>query len=164
MSSFGSVSDLEIDHRVKLAYDESIRGLNMQSTAVDELRSRTGVLIAAATVASAFLGSAALEGHATSYWANILGLLTFIVVIGLSLGVLWPSETWEFVYDPEVLDRDYYVGDVDVTEMCRAMSLGNSASHRQNQSKLNGRFRLFRFASVALLIGVLLWLTGIGLR
>jgi hypothetical protein len=158
------MTDLEIDARVKLAYDESIRGLNMQSTAVDELRSRTGVLIAAATVASAFLGSAALARHPASYWANILGLLAFIAVIGLSLGVLWPSEDWEFVYDPEVLDEDYFVGEVDVTEMCRAMSLGNAGSHQKNQGKLNGRFKLFRFASVALLIDVLLWLVGIGIR
>jgi hypothetical protein len=158
------VTDLEIDARVKLAYDESIRGLNMRSTAVDELRSPTGVLIAAATVASAFLGSAALARHPASYWANILGLLTLIAVIGLSLGVLWPSEDWEFVYDPEVLDEDYFVGEVDVTEMCRAMSLGNAGSHQKNQEKLNGRFKLFRFASVALLIDVLLWLVGIGIR
>jgi hypothetical protein len=158
------VTDLEIDARVKLAYDESIRGLNLQSTAVDELRSRTGVLIAAATVASAFLGSAALARHPASYWANILGLLAFIAVIGLSLGVLWPSEDWEFVYDPEVLDEDYFVREVEVTEMCRAMSLGNAGSHHENQGKLNGRFKLFRLASIALLLDILLWLVGIGIR
>jgi hypothetical protein len=61
------VPEHDIDARVMLAYDESVRGLNMQSTAVDELRSRTGVLIAAATVASAFLGSTALARHSATY-------------------------------------------------------------------------------------------------
>jgi hypothetical protein len=158
------VPEHDIDARVRLAYDESVRGLNMQSTAVDELRSRTGVLIAAATVASAFLGSTALARHSATYWANIFGLLAFVAVIGLSLGVLWPSEDWEFVYDPEILDDDYFAQDVEATEMCRAMSLGNAGSHRRNQSKLNGRFRMFRLASVALLLDVLLWLVGIGIR
>jgi hypothetical protein len=158
------VPEHDIDARVRLAYDESIRGLNMQSTAVDELRSRTGVLIAAATVASAFLGSVALARHSATYWANILGLLAFVAVIGFSLGVLWPSEDWEFVYDPEILDDDYFAQDVEATEMCRAMSLGNASSHRRNQSQLNGRFRMLRLASVALLLDVLLWLVGIGIR
>jgi hypothetical protein len=44
------------------------------------------------------------------------------------------------------------------------MSLGNAGSHHKNQSKLNGRFKLFRLASIALLIDVLLWLVGIGIR
>ncbi len=154
----------EIDARVKLSYDESVRGLNMQSTAVDELRSRTGVLIAAATVASAFLGRLRSHDTPASYWANIFGLLTFIGVIGLSLGVLWPSEAWEFVYDPAVLENDYFVADVDVTEMCRATSLGNAGSHQRNLSRLNNRFKLFRLASIALLVDVLLWLVGIGIR
>jgi hypothetical protein len=52
--------------------------------------------------------------------ANILALLAFIAVIGLSRGVLWPSEDWEFVYDSDVLDEDYFVGEVEVTEMCRS--------------------------------------------
>jgi hypothetical protein len=82
----------DFDPRVKLAYDESVRGLDMQSAALDELRNRTGLLIAAATVASAFLGAAALAHQPATYWLNICGLLAFFGTILLCLAVLWPSQ------------------------------------------------------------------------
>ena len=46
----------DVDPRVKLAYEESVRGLDMQNETLNELHSRTGVVIAAATVASGILG------------------------------------------------------------------------------------------------------------
>ena len=55
--------DDAVDPRVRLTYDESIRGLDMQSATLDELRNRTGVLLAAASLSSAFLGATALEHH-----------------------------------------------------------------------------------------------------
>jgi hypothetical protein len=39
------------DPRVKLAYEESVRELDMQNETLNELHSRTGIVIAAATVA-----------------------------------------------------------------------------------------------------------------
>ncbi|HLH14178.1 MAG TPA: hypothetical protein VKV16_05265 [Solirubrobacteraceae bacterium] len=44
----------DVDPRIELAYEESVRALDMQNETLNELHSRTGVVIAAVTVASAF--------------------------------------------------------------------------------------------------------------
>lgn len=154
----------EVDPRVKLVYEESVRGLDMQNETLNELHSRTGVVIAAATVASAFLGAAALQRHLPEYWLNVLGLLAFAATTLLSLSVLWPSEDWEFSFDAGDLDDRYYAKDADPTEMCREMLLSNANSRQLNNEKLGGRFKLFRFACGALACDILFWLLAVGVR
>jgi hypothetical protein len=136
----------------------------VQNDTLNELHSRTGAVIAAATIASAFLGTAALQRHPPSYWPNLLGLIAFAATIFLCLGVLWPSATWEFAYDAGELDARYYAKDADTTEMCREMLLSNAESRDRNDERLRGRFRLFRFACGVLACNVLLWLAAVGLR
>lgn len=154
----------DIDSRVKLAYEESVRGLDRQNETLNELHSRTGVVIAAATVASAFLGAAALQRHPPEYWPNVLGLIVFAATTLLCLSVIWPSEDWEFSFDARDLDDDYYAIDAEPTEMCRAMSLSNAESLEGNNEKLERRFKVFRFACMALAADILLWLVAVGLQ
>jgi hypothetical protein len=154
----------DIDPRVQLAYEESVRGLDMQSDTLNALRSQTGVLIAATTVASAFLGAAALERHHVTYWANIAALILFGLVIVLCLCVLWPSDDWAFVYSATTLDETYYQKDVDATQSCRSMAIGNAAHRDTNKSKLKWRFGFFRFACIGLTADMILWLVSIGVR
>jgi hypothetical protein len=40
----------------KLAYEEAVRGLDKQETLLEALRARTGVLLAASSIATSFLG------------------------------------------------------------------------------------------------------------
>jgi hypothetical protein len=158
-------SDQVIDARVKLAYDESTRALDMQSSTIDELRSRTGVLLATITVAAAFLGAAALEHHRTHgvlWWPTSLAFVGFLAAIGLCLGVLWPVEL-EFIYGADTLD-DYFSRDAPATEMCRAMAYGNGKSWTGNDGRIKRRVTLFRWACAALGLDVLLWLVNIGVR
>jgi uncharacterized membrane protein YfcA len=145
----------DLDPRVKL---------DMQSETLNELHGRTGVVIAAATVASAFLGTAALQRHPPEYWLNVLGLFALATTILLCLGVLWPFEDWEFSYDASDLDDRYYAKDVDPTAMCREMSLGNANSRNLNNENLRWPFKLFRFACGALAFDLLFWLLAVGLQ
>ncbi len=154
----------DVDPRIKLAYAESVRGLDMQNETLNELHSRTGVVIAAATVASAFLGAAALQQHPPEYWLNVIGFIGFAATALLCISILWPSEEWEFSFDAGDLDDRYYAKDADPTEMCREMLLSNADSRRLNNEKLAGRFRLFRFACGALACDILLWLVAVGVR
>jgi len=136
----------------------------MQNETLNELHSRTGVVIAAATVASAFLGAVALQRHAPDYWLNVLGLIAFATTTILCLSVLWPSEDWEFSFDAGDLDDRYYATDSDPTEMCREMLLSNARSRSRNNEKLRKRFELFRFACCALACDIVFWLVAVGVR
>jgi hypothetical protein len=154
----------DVDPRAEAIYQESVRGLDMQSASLDELRNRTGVLLAAATVASAFLGATALGVHgAFAQWVSAAATLVFASVIGLCLAVLWPAEDWEFVYDARTLDAEYIEKSVDGTAMYRSLAKGNAKSREINRDKLRPRFTLFRIACALLAVDVALWLLAIGL-
>jgi hypothetical protein len=117
----------DIDPLAKLVYDESVRGLDMQGQSLDEIRSRTGVLIAAATVAAALLGAPALARHHVIYWANLSALIAFGLVVGFCLLVLWPGTKWTFAYNAATLDETYFKKQVDATEACRSMARGRAS-------------------------------------
>jgi hypothetical protein len=154
----------EIDPVAKLVYDESVRGLDMQSQSLDEIRSRTGVLIAAATIAAALLGASALTRHHVTYWANLWALITFGLVVGFCLLVLWPGTKWTFAYNAATLDDTYFKQQVDATEACRSMARGRAKHRKANAKRLRWRYRWFRLACLALLADTILWLVSIGVR
>jgi hypothetical protein len=154
----------EIDPLAKMVLDEAVRGLDMQSETLNELRGRTGVLIAAATVASALLGATALERHPVTYGVNLAALCVFGVVIFFCLCALWPSDEWAFVYNAKTLDETYFEKRVDSTQACRSMALGHAKHRESNKRKLKWRFWFFRIACVSLTANVVLWFLSIGVR
>jgi hypothetical protein len=79
----------------ELAFEEAGRPLDAQERAVNELRSRAGVLIAAAAITTSFFGSRAVSGDGLSGWVWA-AVIAFIVVGGCVLAVLWPRSDWSF--------------------------------------------------------------------
>ncbi|MHB1539074.1 MAG: hypothetical protein ACYCUM_09560 [Solirubrobacteraceae bacterium] len=154
----------DIDPLAKLVYDESVRGLDMQSQSLDEIRSRTGVLIAAATVAAALLGTSALTKHRVTYWANLSALTAFGLVVGFCLLVLWPGTKWAFAYNAGTLDDTYIKNQIDATQACRSMARGRAEHRRANARRLRWRYLWFRLACLAMLADTVLWLVSIGVR
>lgn len=89
----------------ELALAESTRAIELQSRSLDELRTRTGVLIAATSLVASFLGSEALK---TTSFGLITGLalVAFGVGLGTCLAILWPRE-WRFALGATVLLEDW---------------------------------------------------------
>lgn len=78
----------------RFLYERAVESLRRQEAAVDELRARTGTLLAAAALVASLLGDAALaDGLGTS---GIVGLACFAVASCLSIGVLLPVSGWIF--------------------------------------------------------------------
>ncbi len=149
----------DADARAQLIHAESVRALDMQSTAVDEIRSRTGVLLAAASVATAFLGATALQ-HDGFSTVNIAATVVFVLVLVLCLWILSPADDWEFAYNATVLDEHYIAKDVTLSNMYRSMAKGYAESRVLNRERLKWRYRLFGLACFALGADVFLWLVG----
>jgi hypothetical protein len=70
----------------ELAYDLSIRALSQQGHLVDELRSRTGTLLAASSVVASLLGAPALEHGVDAL--GLLAIAAFIASVIAALDVL----------------------------------------------------------------------------
>jgi hypothetical protein len=77
------------EQRARLAYEASLRALDQQRRSLEEIRARTGVLLAAAALSASFLGARALDRHvealvtALALAALMLTLLAGIRVLAL---------------------------------------------------------------------------------
>ena len=149
------------DPRLKLIYDESVRGWSLQSSVLDELRNRTGVLLAAASVASAFLGSADLSRHETFSVLSVLALVAFGVVVLLCVYVLWPTQGWVFTHEATSLVDAYVTDEKSLDYMYENVAIAADEYRTTNDDKLRCQFSAFRWASLALGINILLWLVDL---
>jgi hypothetical protein len=146
------------DARLKLVYEESVRGWSLQSSVLDELRNRTGVLLAAASVASAFLGSADLTRHETFSTLSVLALIAFGLVVLLCVYVLWPTKGWVFTHEAAGLVDAYIKDEKSLDYMYENVAKVADEYRTENEGKLNCQFSAFRWASLALGVSIALWL------
>jgi hypothetical protein len=156
------VQSPESDPRKKLAFDESIRSLTLQSSVLDDLRSRTGILLTAVSLTATFLGSKALQ-HGFTFWTEV-GLGCFLVSGGFCLAVLWPSGSWNFVFNAKTILDDYVAGDdpADLDEMLVEFAERNQENWTENDVRLARLFWFFRLAVLALIGQLPCWLIAIG--
>jgi hypothetical protein len=63
----------------RLAYDASLRSLDKQEQVLDELRARTGLLIATSSLAASFLGRPALDAAPVA--VGVLALAAEVVLL-----------------------------------------------------------------------------------
>jgi hypothetical protein len=145
----------------KLLYDEAKLGLARQERSLDELRSRTGVLIAASSVAAAFLGDASAKDG----WglAGILGIAAFVASVGLSAAVLFPIYGWKFDNDVNDLFTKYIESDDPATlaESHRNIAIHDAVHIDKNESTLGVVYWAFRGATIFLVLQVILLLLDI---
>jgi hypothetical protein len=146
------------DPRLKIIYDEAVRGWSLQSSVLDELRSRTGVLLAAASVSAALLGSADLTKHSKLSPVGVGAVVAFGLVIFLCCCVLWPTGGWEFTHDAEKLLAGYIQPELSLDNTYTNLALKADECRKNNNNKLKRQFCAFRWAAFALGVSIVLWL------
>jgi hypothetical protein len=126
----------------QIVYEESLRDLSQRHAVLDNLRARTGTLLTAASLVTAFLGARAFEetkidafGHA--YTQSNIGVLGWAAT-GCFLGVLVLCL---------FLDREE---PASATELYRHLSYWNGVNSRTNGRKLNWMYVLFALGSALL--------------
>jgi hypothetical protein len=81
----------------QLSYDEAVRSIEQQRRQLDELRTRTGTLISAASISIAFLGATAAAHTAKRFPLEFLwALIPFGLAIVLCTLILLPYKGWSF--------------------------------------------------------------------
>lgn len=149
------------DQLYKVAYDEAVRTLSEQQAAIDSFRSRAGLLLSSACIATSFLGAQALEGGNLSS-LSWLALCGFIAVASASLAILWPRK-WEFTANPlGVIEGCIEPAElIRVEELHRALSLQMHNSYLENHHGLKRLAVLFQIATGFVVIEVVLWIAAI---
>jgi len=148
----------------ELAFDEAGRALDAQERSVSELRSRAGVVIAAAAIATSFFGSRAVTGGSLRF-AAWLAIAAFVGVGATVLGVLWPRSDWSFNADASDIIADYAEPDaVPVSVAHRDLALHRAAAYSRNARQLRRLFVAFRVGLLLLVLEVAAWLVALEQR
>lgn len=134
----------------RLAYEAALRALDKQERLIEELRSRTGLLLAAASLAASFLGREAFAEHPKRGLA-VLALVAFLLAVGASVYVLLPK-TGKFIFamvGAGLYEGLYELRD-DLGEVYRRLAYDLDRFWDDNDVELQKLFRAFRFAAVGL--------------
>ncbi len=149
----------------RLVYEESVRTLGQQRELLDGLRNRSGILLAATSVATAFLSAQALVPHQELDALGWSAIILFCAVVFLSLAVLIPWH-WTFAHHPHALigvhleweDPPPNWQPSTLHEIYRDLSYWNGVHYEENGRKLKLMFAVFALACVALAAEIILWL------
>lgn len=144
----------------EIAYEASLRSLDKQEELLDEVRARTGLLLAASSLAASFLGRPALERAEPTIIA--LALLAFAISTGASIYILLPK-TKRFIFSLQgsaVYEKLFEFSD-DLPELYRRLAYDLDRFWDENDRTMTKLFRAFRFAALGLAIEVLLLLASV---
>jgi hypothetical protein len=143
----------------RLAYEASLRRLEKQDQSLTEIRSRTGLLLAASSLAASFLGRPALDADPVAVAIAALG--AFAVSIGASVYVLMPKQDLVFSLVGSRVFEEFYEFQNDLAEVHRRLAYDLDRFWEQNDVRGQRLVRAFRLAAWALVAEVLLLLFSV---
>jgi hypothetical protein len=155
-----------VNSTADIIYGEAVRALEEQESNLDGLRVRTGTLLAAVSLLTAFLGAQAVAHHGGSRLgpAGWVAVAFFIASAIGGLVVLWPW-TWSFVVSPTTLIEDHL--EVECPTPPERFAVFLARVHDQNWNdnavRLEWLFWAFRAATLCLAAEVVSWLIALTL-
>jgi hypothetical protein len=149
------------DHEAyALAYHEGVRALEYQRAALESLRTRVGVLLSGATIATSFLGGLAIR-QATDF-GGWIAIVLFALFALSCLRILWPEAEGARGYTakPSLVIGDIIEGTGFAKwEVERELALHMEDTHDANESAhLEPLTWWSRWASLLLIAEILAWI------
>ena len=141
----------------ELSYEAGVRALDLQERAVEQLRGRTGTLLAASSLTASFLGAQAIA-HSSGLGAlGGLALVSLAASIGLCVYVLLPKKEFTFSLNaPQVYEQLYEVRD-DEEEVRRRLAYWLEEFWQTNQIKIDELGRYYLGAAISLGAQLVFW-------
>jgi hypothetical protein len=137
------------------SYETAVRALDLQERSVDQLRSRAGTVLVAASVTASFLGAQTIQ-HANGLDAlGVLALIALASSICLSVYVLLPKEGFVFSVSAVRLFEELY--GLDAEEVDRRLAYWLEGYWQENNEKLEVLGQYFFAASLALILQFVFW-------
>jgi hypothetical protein len=138
----------------RLAYEAALRALDKQESVLDELRSRTGVLLAASALAASFLGRDAFRDPAPALAS--VALAAFMAAIAASVYILVPRrDRFFFSLSGPALYEGLYEFRANLGEVHRRLAYDLRTFWDENDRSLQPLFKAYRFGAAALVVQIL---------
>lgn len=139
----------------QLAHEASLRALDKQERLLEDLRARTGIQLAASSIAASFLGDAAFGGSG-SVGVAVAALTAFVVSSGASLYVLLPKRDLTFSLSGPALYEALYARRADAADLQRRLAYGLHRFWERNNHEVATLLRVYWVAAIALMLEILL--------
>jgi hypothetical protein len=148
----------------ELVYGEAVRVLSIRREGLESLRSRAGVVLSGAAIASSLFG-----GRAVSTGLGVFGWAALMSFAGLGfalLVILWPRPEWLGTTMPSrIIETDIEVSDPLSVELIRRdLALQIEVAYRDNTVLYEQLARSFRLAAVLLNVEVLAWVIDLATK
>lgn len=132
----------------------ALRSLDKQERLLEELRTRTGVLLAASSIAASFLGQEAFR-HPRPGALVAVALVSFVVSIGASVLVLMPKQEVVFAEAGTDVLEGLYPVHRDLGEVYRRLAYNLDHAWKVNDKAIVALSRLYSLATGALVVEIL---------
>lgn len=155
----------EADERYALVFEQTVRAVTQQTSAIDTLRTRAGTVVSAAALVSSFLGAATLRDPHLPKPAivfTVLALAGLVATVVATVVILLPYD-WLLGFKATVAIRDYVEADppASIDEMRRDIALHMQSDVKANAVRLDRLYVGFRIAVVAVGVQVVCWLAAL---
>ena len=140
----------------ELSYDAAIRSLDLQERNVEQLRARTGTLLAASSLTASFLGAQAIQRDGIGT-LSALALIALACSIMLCIYVLLPKRNFIFDIEPSRMYESLLDVAPEESELRRRLVYWLDSFWQANQDMINVLGRYYVAAAVALLLQLAFW-------
>ncbi len=138
----------------QLAYEAALRSLDKQERLLEELRARTGVLLAASSLAASFLGQKAFQQPSPQALAFV-ALAAFVASIGASVLILLPKQNLVFAETGVGLYLGLHSIRGDMPEVYRRLAFDLNLFWNANNKTVAKLSRAYILAASALTVEIL---------
>jgi hypothetical protein len=140
----------------ELAYTLSLRTLVQQESSLNELRARTGTLVAAAALVPSFLGATAIARDGFDVW-TVLALIALVASVVFAARVLLPQGEMIFSLRGSALYEFETEDEVGIAETYRRLTYWLEGYHEENRPRVARLFGFYRISVFALLAEIGFW-------
>jgi hypothetical protein len=141
----------------QLSYDSAVRALDLQERAVEQLRARTGTLLAASSLTASFLGLQADQRTGGLGTFGALALISLAGSIGLCVYVLLPKSRLVFsLRAPTMYEGLFELADDD-EEVRKRLIYWLEEYWQGNQRQIEILDRYYLGAAVTLMLQLVFW-------
>jgi hypothetical protein len=157
LSSVAATVDMSSGVLAELSYDAAVRALDLQERSVEQLRARTGTLLAASSLTASFLGAQTIQHTDGLGTLGAIALVSLASSIGLCVYVLLPKSGFVFsVSAPKMYESLFDCRDDD-EEVRRRLVYWLEDFRKDNQDKIDSLGRYYLGAAVALMLQLVFW-------
>jgi hypothetical protein len=140
----------------KTAYEAALRALAGQADEFNQMRSRTGTLLAAGSITTSFLGAQAV-GHGPLGFFGGAALVAFVSFLLPCIYVLLPKRDFIFSISGTVLYENLYEFRREPAEFYRRLTYWLQGFWEHNQQKIESVTRFFLWGAISLTAQIALW-------